>query len=937
MLRILSLLVVHCALLFALMPSIATAQEDGSVSPDYDLQYRRYYEAYLNDTADVAALLNLAMFYGAEGNPRHDYALAMKYSDKAATLYHNMVAEGGNHRKVTKLIRKGITVEVAQQVRENAVLAASKYIVAAKQMDEAELDNLSACCGNSPALQRLIRKKRTLLAYGEAQKEGTLAAYDAFARRFAGTEEADDSEVAMGLLADELMKRATTMREVDSLAEPYQDVKTVQRSALKRKSTLAYNGLLAEATPQELKNYLRRYPFSDHYMDVLDMLDQDLSLQLQALNKPQQLVDFIHNNEASPLSSLAMKKLRNMIVRDHNKEAARLYLKNFPLDEEFLNMYSVYYKWYSAEGNRNPVERFAKENPDSPFQCAIEADLRRGSQIDSLDLLAPYDEANYAKYISMVYVMGGKDVSYVAMLRTLQPFIATKNWNALVPRMAEFSPAFETYGMDKLQSLYNVIAAPTDERKWVASEASPSYHMTHTQITRNGAYLYYNRIDPGTSSRVHLAQYTKGKKSTWVSVGDIIFTNVSEGKWVTFYSLYDGDRHMLVGMDGDIWTAVKEGARTWRLEQRLPAPVNTSGVECDAVMLEDGSGILFCSDRDGGMNCQTSGAYFHGDTALATDIYFVAHSQDGWGKEAINLGGGVNSLYCERSPALSSDQKTLYFITDGRNGMGYGDIYYATREDARDWSHWNDAKNYGKEVNSGFNEASVSLNGNKLCFTSNRAGYYSVYGVAATEGSDGGACDISITCDQLARMQVVDPATHAVLTQSQHKGDTLRCRLYSGKHYLILPIDYDAFEAFVPSITYQPRRNGLLQLKSHYPIQEKDEEGKMNVANVKGLPLPALNFEPGTTSLTPQAIQQVDDLAKFLERNRNVRANLELFVDGDNEAACFTLGRRRCQLLQQQFQRRGVKATQISIANYGMLNRKKNEVLAEITLTLTIQ
>lgn len=932
--RLLLSLVVPCALLAALSPGIARAQDDTAI-PDYDLQYRRLNEAYLGDTADVAAALDLAVFYGTEGNPRHDYALAMKYADKAATLYRNMVAEGGNHRKVTRLIKKGITIELAQQVRENAILAASKYIVAAKQMNEAELDNLSASCGNSPAMQSLIYKKRTLLAYGEAQSEGTLAAYDAFARRFAGTEEADDSEVAMGLLAEDLMKRATTTREVDSLAEPYKSVKAVRRSALKRKSTLAYDSLLANAEPQALKDYLRRYPFSDHYIEVLDMLDQDLALQLQALNTPRQLVDFIRANEASPLTGLAMRKLRGMIVRDHSKEAARLYLENFPLDDDYLSLYKTYYKWYSAEGNRNPIERFARENPNSPFRRSIEADLRLGATIDSLDLMSPYNEASYAKYVGMVYAMGGKDVSYVAMLRTLQPFIAAKNWNALVPRMAEFSPAFETYGMDMLQNLYNVIDAPADERKWTASEASPSYHMNNPKMTRNGAYLYYNRTDPGRAPRVHVAQYVKNKKYKWGSVGDIIFTNLDEGKTATFYSLYDGDRHMLVGIDGDIWTAASEGARTWRLEQRLPAPVNTSGVECDAIMLEDGSGMLFCSDREGGMNCQASGAYFHGDTALATDIYFVSHSQDGWGKEAINLGGGVNSIYCERSPALSSDQKTLYFVTDGRSGMGYGDIYYATRDDVRDWSHWSDAKNYGKEANSGFDEASVSLNGDRLCFSSNRTGFYNTYGVAATEGGDGGACDIAISCEMLARVQVVDPATHAVLAQSRHTGDTLRCRLYGGKHYLVQPMGYDAFEAFVPSVSYQPRRNGALQLKAYYPVQETDEEGRLSTKSVEDLPLPALNFEPGSTTLTPQAAQQLDDIAKFLKRNGHAHADFKLYVDGESEAACFTLGRWRSQLLQQQLRQRGVKESQFGFANYGKLARKRGAFPSETTMTLT--
>ena len=913
----------------------AMGQRD-TIAPDYGRQYRQLYRAYLDDTADVAAMLDLAVFYAAEDNPRHDYALAMKYADRAATLYRDMVAGGGHHRDVTRLIKKGITVDVAQQMAENAILAASRYVVAAKEMSPAELDHLAACAPNSPAMQSLIRKKRTLLAYAEAQRAGTLDAYHAFARRFAGTEEADDSQVAMGLLAESLLRKATTEAQVDSMAAPYSDVPAVQRSAQRRKATLAYNDLLAYSTPQQLQRYLRRYPYTDYYVEVLDMMDQHLAMQLRELERPQDIVDFIQANAASPLAEQAMGRLRRMIAHDHNKEAARLYMAHFPLDERYLSLCKTYYDWYAAEGNGDPIARFARENPHSLFQRAIEADLRLGAVIDSMDLTVPYDEANYAKYVGMVYAMKGKATAYVAMLRTLQPYIAAKNWNALVPRMAEFSPAFEQHGMDMLKALYKVIDAPDDPRKRAASQASPSYHMTHPQMTQNGAYLYYNRTDPGVPQRVCVAQYVKGKKYKWSSIGDVLFSNVEEGRQVTFYSLYDGDRRMVVGMDGDLWTAAREGARSWRVEQRLPAPVNTAATECDATMLEDGSGILFCSDREGGMNCQASKAYFHGDTALATDIYFVAHSQEGWGQEAINLGGGVNSLYCERSPALSSDQKTLYFVTDGRSGMGYGDIYCATRDDVRDWSHWNEAVNYGKETNSGFDEASVSLHGDRLCFATNREGFYSTYGATATEGHNGGAADVAITCDMLARLQVADPATHAVLAHSQHVGDTLRCRLYSGKHYLVIPTDYDAYEAFVPAVACRPGHRGTVQLKAYYPMRQWDETGRMEADTVRDLPLPALNFEPNTATLTPQAMQQLDDMALFLKRNRGVRAHLSVRVDGENPALCFSLGRQRAKLLEQQLKGRGVKGAQLHVANYGRLTRKKNAYPTETTMTLTV-
>ena len=53
--------------------------------------------------------------------------------------------------------------------------------------------------------------------------------------------------------------------------------------------------------------------------------------------------------------------------------------------------------------------------------------------------------------------------------------------------------------------------------------------------------------------------------------------------------------------------------------------------------VENGTGMLLASDRPNGQNLQPSGALFHGDTALATDLYFIPYTQNGWGA-AVNLG-----------------------------------------------------------------------------------------------------------------------------------------------------------------------------------------------------------------------------------------------------------------------------------------------------------
>lgn len=66
-----------------------------------------------------------------------------------------------------------------------------------------------------------------------------------------------------------------------------------------------------------------------------------------------------------------------------------------------------------------------------------------------------------------------------------------------------------------------------------------------------------------------------------------------------------------------------------------------------------------------------------------------------------NLGAQVNSKYVDKSPTISPDGKTLYFIReDAHDGFGGQDIYFSTRSDNGEWSK---AENIGRPLNNNSN------------------------------------------------------------------------------------------------------------------------------------------------------------------------------------------------------------------------------------------
>lgn len=85
----------------------------------------------------------------------------------------------------------------------------------------------------------------------------------------------------------------------------------------------------------------------------------------------------------------------------------------------------------------------------------------------------------------------------------------------------------------------------------------------------------------------------------------------------------------------------------------------------------------------------------HGDR----DLYVSFMQEDSSWSEPLNLGDIVNTASEESAPFLASDDKTLYFSSNGFSGYGGNDIY-ATRRLDDTWTNWSDPENLGPDINS---------------------------------------------------------------------------------------------------------------------------------------------------------------------------------------------------------------------------------------------
>lgn len=101
------------------------------------------------------------------------------------------------------------------------------------------------------------------------------------------------------------------------------------------------------------------------------------------------------------------------------------------------------------------------------------------------------------------------------------------------------------------------------------------------------------------------------------------------------------------------------------------------------------------------------------------DIYFSKKNEDGEWSQAQNIGSKINTAGNEKSPFIHTDSQTLYFSSDGLMGMGGYDIFF-TKLDSN--GVWSDPKNIGYPINSYEDDLGffVSTDGRLGYFASNK-------------------------------------------------------------------------------------------------------------------------------------------------------------------------------------------------------------------------
>jgi OOP family OmpA-OmpF porin len=170
----------------------------------------------------------------------------------------------------------------------------------------------------------------------------------------------------------------------------------------------------------------------------------------------------------------------------------------------------------------------------------------------------------------------------------------------------------------------------------------------------------------------------------------IIFTGKRENK---FYS------------KEDIYISYKDENDNWSEPKYISPNINSSGNEGSCTISIDGKLLILAS-------CYRKENYG------SCDLYISYKKGNEW-TEPKNLGPNINSTGWQSHPSLSSDNKTLYFVSERVGNYGKKDIWKSTLDENGEWTK---AENLGPTINSQGREVApfIHPNDQTLFFSSDR-------------------------------------------------------------------------------------------------------------------------------------------------------------------------------------------------------------------------
>lgn len=301
------------------------------------------------------------------------------------------------------------------------------------------------------------------------------------------------------------------------------------------------------------------------------------------------------------------------------------------------------------------------------------------------------------------------------------------------------------------------------------------------------------------------------------------------------------------------------------------------------------------------------------------DIYIAERNEMGEWSKAINLDPAINTKGNEKSPFIHSDSQTLYFSSDGIMGMGGYDIFFSRLGDDDEWS---------KPTNIGYPISSVDDEVGFFVSTDGKFGYF-----ASNKYNGTGSWDLySFELYKEARPERVLFIKGELKHENTREPVKARIELKNAVTKKITNIPVDSITGAYAAVVLFRNDYVLTVKKEGYAYESKyisnkdtvyDKPVKIDV-DIKPIEVGAtyrlndIYFATASYELTPESKMIIDGFIEFLSESPGIKVSIHGHTDDvGNHEDNLTLSHNRAKSVYDYLIEFGIDKSRLNYKGFG--------------------
>jgi len=776
----------------------------------------------------------------------------------------------------------------------------------------------------SPSKYKILAiERRDIAAYKIACDANTEDSYQNFILKYPEATQTREAKQKRNAIAFSKAKTADNIVGYKSFISKYPDAVEVTQ-ANDRIHELAFANAQKINTSASYKAFIDEYPNSKQYKQAFDQFEEKQFFENTRSGDWEIYKNFIHSFSTNSWTAAAKDSVLAYAVQTRSLPALKFcadIVSGSKKKEVLILLHDV----YTDDGEVRTLNMFYSEYDDPLFIEIKEKDYENARLGDNLNLEKPYNEKDYKKYDEYIKIAAPNERAFVALQRVISADVANYRWKAAADKVKMYLPYFNNQSK-KVTELLSMLEAKFDYTIKInsigASINTKDGGEYSPVISADDKYLYFcgrDREDNIGGEDIYVAK---------------LGTSIPAKVLVDLSTAYSHDAPESVSTDGTSMMLFKNGklfsaekkVNGWGQATELSSKINSGIWQADAMISSDGKALIFSSIKEGNYDFYISinPDYYHGENNYASDIYVSIQDNNGeWGIP-VNLGPTINTIYCDRSPFLHPDMKTLYFSSSGHGGQGDLDVFKSTRLSDTCWDCWSEPINLGKEINSPGSDwgYKISTDGTKAYF--------------AKQGASSKESDIfwlnlpkHLRPDLVATVsgRLVDknnnPVSAEILWEDLETGKNVgksKSDPANGNFFIVLPLG-KIYGYYVERDEYFPISNNIDLRNSSEPVVIEENidmvSFKQMIDDGTAVPVNNLFFKIAESALLPYSLPELKRVAKIIIAN-GLKVEISGHTDDiGEEATNQLLSEKRANAVKEFLILEGCDPAKLFVIGYG--------------------